>query len=242
MATTTDTLPTAAAVQEALDAVRDPELDQAITELDFVASVVVESRTARVRLRLPTYFCAPNFAWLMVADARRAIATVPGVATVDVQLDDHYASDEINAGVAADTGFGGSFPGLTDGGLDELRATFRRKAFLSRQHRLLVTLRAQGIDGPALCALRVGSLPAGPETAVYLQRRAELGLPVGPDAALVIDFSGRPMTPDELDDHLARIRTVSVSIEGNAGLCRGLLRTRYGDTAPAPATEPKEPA
>lgn len=241
MATTTGTPPTDAAVRAALDAVRDPEIDQAVTDLGFVSSVLIEGTTARVRLRLPTYFCAPNFAWLMVADARRAVAAVPGVEEVDVQLDDHFAADEINAGVAADVGFDGSFPGLADGDLDDLRTTFRRKAFLARQHRLLVTLRAQGVDGAALCAMRVGALPAGPETAVYLQRREELGLPVGPDAALVVDAAGRIVAPDELDDHLARIRTVSVSIEGNAGFCRGLLRTRYGDTAPARADEPKEP-
>lgn len=236
-------IPQEAAVRAALDAVRDPELDQAITELDFVAAVTVEGRTARVRLRLPTYFCAPNFAWLMVADAHRAVATVPGIDTVDVRLDDHYASDEINTGVAADAGFDGSFPGLADGGLADLRTTFRRKAFLSRQHRLLARLRSSGVDGPDLCAMRVGALPPGPETAVYLQRREELGLPVDPDAPLVVDTGGRPIAVGDLGDHLARIRTVSVSIEGNAGLCRGLLRTRYGDTAPpAPATEPKEPA
>lgn len=232
-----------AAVRQALRAVRDPELDEAITDLDFVASITVEGSTAHVRLRLPTYFCAPNFAWLMVADAREAVGAVPGVETVDVRLDDHYASDEINAGVAADAGFGGSFPGLADGGLEHLRATFRRKAFLSRQHRLLAALRADGVDGPALCDLRVGALPPGPETAVYLQRRAELDLPVDPDAPLVVDTEGRPIRPHELADHLARIRTVSVSIEGNAGLCRGLLQARYGDAAShRAAAEPKERA
>jgi metal-sulfur cluster biosynthetic enzyme len=240
---TIDTQSREAAVRGALQAVRDPELDEAITDLDFVASVTVEGGTAHVRLRLPTYFCAPNFAWLMVADAREAVATVPGIDTVDVRLDDHYASDEINAGVAADAGFGGAFPGLADGGLDELRTTFRRKAFLSRQHRLLARLRADGLDGPALCDLRVGALRPGPETAVYLQRRAELGLPVDPGAHLVVDADGTPVPPDQLTDHLARIRTVSVSIEGNAGLCRGLLQTRYGEAAPrGAAPEPKERA
>ena len=34
---------------------------------------------AEVHLRLPTYFCAPNFAFLMVADAHDAVAAVPGV-------------------------------------------------------------------------------------------------------------------------------------------------------------------
>lgn len=218
------------AVRDALGAVRDPELDKSITDLDFVSSIRVDGAAVEVRLRLPTYFCAPNFAWLMVADARQAVAAVQGVAAVDVQLDDHFASGEINAGVATDVGFDGSFPGLADGGLDDLRTTFRRKAFLARQHRVLSQLRAAGTDGPSLCALTVGTLPPGPETAVYLQRRRELELPTDADAPLVVRTDGSPVGPDELDDHLAWIRTVSVSIEGNAGFCRGLLETRYQTT------------
>ncbi|WP_414637698.1 iron-sulfur cluster assembly protein [Actinomycetospora sp.] len=62
----------AARVWEALRAVRDPELDADVVSLDFVASVEVEGFAASVRPRLPTYFCAPNFAFLMVADAPRS--------------------------------------------------------------------------------------------------------------------------------------------------------------------------
>ena len=53
---------------------------------------------ATVRLRLPTFFCAPNFSFLMVADAYDAVSAVPGVTRADVALDDHHASEEINAG------------------------------------------------------------------------------------------------------------------------------------------------
>ena len=56
---------------------------------------------AQVRLRLPTYFCAPNFAFLMVADAYDAVSALPGVRTTEVVLEDHFASDAINGGVAA---------------------------------------------------------------------------------------------------------------------------------------------
>ena len=58
---------------------RDPELDEPITTLGFVASCVVsQDGRAAVRLRLPTYFCAPNFAFLMVADAYDAVTGGPG--------------------------------------------------------------------------------------------------------------------------------------------------------------------
>ena len=44
----------------------------------------------------------------MVADATQAVAAVPGVEHVDVRLDDHFASAEIDAGVATRVGFAGS--------------------------------------------------------------------------------------------------------------------------------------
>ena len=49
----------------------------------------------------------------------------------EVILDDHFASDAINAGVAARAGFVGSFDGEAVDELDELRATFLRKAVLA---------------------------------------------------------------------------------------------------------------
>src|SRR4051794_10463901 len=86
----------------ALEAVRDPELDEPITSLGFVASCTVSADgNARVRLRLPTYFCAPNFAFLMVADAYDVVSAVPGVRKAQVVLEDHFAAEAINGGVAA---------------------------------------------------------------------------------------------------------------------------------------------
>ena len=63
----------------ALDAVIDPELDEPITDLGFVTEAVVVEGVAAVRLRLPTYFCAANFAYLMVADAHDAVGRAPGL-------------------------------------------------------------------------------------------------------------------------------------------------------------------
>ena len=104
--------PAPAAVLAALETVRDPELDEPVTSLGFVASCTVSpDGDAQVRLRLPTYFCAPNFAFLMVADAYDAVAALPGVRRAEVVLDEHFASDAINGGVAAHAGFAQSFDG-----------------------------------------------------------------------------------------------------------------------------------
>jgi len=110
------------AVWGALGTVRDPELDEPITTLGFVASCTVSSPgRAQIRLRLPTYFCAPNFAFLMVADAYDAVTALPGVRSAEVILDDHFASDAINAGVAARAGFVASFEGEAAEELDRTR-------------------------------------------------------------------------------------------------------------------------
>ena len=77
--------PSPEGVLAALETVRDPELDEPITSLGFVASCTVSADgDAEVRLRLPTYFCAPNFAYLMVADTYDAVSALPGVRSASV--------------------------------------------------------------------------------------------------------------------------------------------------------------
>ncbi|MDP9390232.1 MAG: iron-sulfur cluster assembly protein, partial [Actinomycetota bacterium] len=65
-------------VRAALGTVVDPELDEPITDLGFLRSVSVDGSSVEVHLRLPTSFCAPNFAYLMASDAHDAVAAVPG--------------------------------------------------------------------------------------------------------------------------------------------------------------------
>jgi metal-sulfur cluster biosynthetic enzyme len=222
-----------AALLQALSQVRDPELDEPITDLGFVSRLRVDGPRVHVHLRLPTYFCAPNFAYLMAADARAALAAVDGVQEAQVTLDDHFASGEINQGVAARRDFAGTFPGLADDGdLGELRTLFDRKAFLVRQERLARMLLRDGRDPRELVGMRLGELPDAPETEAYLQRRARLGLDVSGDAPLLLRPNGERIAPDDAERQLRFARTVRVSVEGNAELCRGLLQTRYGRREP----------
>jgi metal-sulfur cluster biosynthetic enzyme len=221
------------AVLAALGTVRDPELDESLTELGFVTAVELEGARVRARLRLPTYWCAPNFAYLMVADADAALRSVPGVREVEVELEDHFSAEEINQGVAERRGFQRSFEGLADDELDDLRALFRRKALVARQQRLLKALLDEGVTVAELGRLRLGDLAPSPELDTYLERRAELGLDVGPQAPLVVDTDGKPIPPELLEGHLRFARLTRVSIEGNAGFCRGMLATRYDLPTPA---------
>jgi metal-sulfur cluster biosynthetic enzyme len=204
-------------VLAALGAVYDPELDEPITTLGFVGSCVVSGDgDAAVRLRLPTPQCAPNFAFLMAADARRAVLSVPGVRAVSVVLEDHYTGEEINAAVAGGGGFDDAFPGESEGSLDALRALFQRKALLARQSRLL--------DSPART---LGEL-SGPEAERVRALRAALGIDASDGAPPFVLGDGTPVSRDDM--RFRRMASLTaLSLDTNGGMCRDLLRVRYGE-------------
>lgn len=214
---------------EALGQVRDPELDEPITALGFVASADISHQgDVRVHLRLPTYFCAPNFAYLMVADAYDAVSALPGVRRAEVVLDDHFAAEAINEGVAARAGFAGSFDGEATGELDGLRADFLRKAVLAGTDQVCRPLVDAGASPADLARLTVGAVPPSPALDRLLRRRGDLGLPRDRDAPLLIDpRDGSPVALDEVPLHLRKARVTRTSLDANTGICRGMLRHRY---------------
>ena len=220
----------ASQVLAALGTVRDPELDEPVTSLGFVASCIVSADgVASVRLRLPTYFCAPNFAFLMVADAYDAVSGVDGIRRAEVVLEDHFASDAINGGVAARSGFVQSFVGLAAAELDQLRADFLRKAVLAGTDRVCRPLLAAGKTTDDLAELTLGDVPPSADRERLRSRRSELGLPSEDASALLVDATtGQAVGVQALPLHLRRARLTRVSAEANGALCRGLLRERYG--------------
>lgn len=233
-----------AAVLAALDAVRDPELDEPVTSLGFVASCTVSADgTVDVHLRLPTYFCAPNFAFLMVADAFEAVSAVPGVVRAEIVLEDHFASDTINEGVAAHASFVGSFHDLAAGELDELRTNFIRKAVLAGADRVCRPLLNSGFTPEQLAALTLGSTPPSRDLERLRARRADLGLPAGDDDPLLIDaVTGEAIGVQALPLHLRRARTTRVGIDANTGYCRGMFAHRYGTGDPAAVSAERDEA
>ncbi len=220
-------------VWQALGTVRDPELDESITDLTFVSEVEVVERDVAVTLRLPTYFCAPNFAYLMVADAYDAVAAIPAVGSVRIELLDHFASTEINAGVAERAGFVAAFPGQARDDLGALRLTFQRKAYLAAMERSCRLLLGRGWDVDELHSAQIFDLPSGTEKTSLLQRRADLGLATDPETYLMTDPEGERIKQADIGLQLRFAKATRVSIEGNGTMCRGLLRVRYGtDTEP----------
>jgi metal-sulfur cluster biosynthetic enzyme len=237
-------------ILERLAQVLDPELDAPILDLGFVRSLELRSGHASIELRLPTSWCAINFAYLMAEDVRRALLGVEGIRRVTVRLRDHCAAAEIEAAVNDGRPFAEAFPGEGSGSLEALRLTFLRKGYFSRQERLLRDLRDAGCSTAAICALQIGDvtvqgdlmviLPPGSaliETGSvtvmqrYLQLRAELGLDCSLDAPLVVDLEGIPFSADQLQAHYESIRTVRVALEANGSFCRALLSLQHRDGA-----------
>lgn len=215
-------------VLEALATVYDPELDEPITSLQFVASCDVSADgDVDLRLRLPTPQCAPNFAYLMAADARAAVRRLPEAGHVTVVLEDHYTGDEINTAVGRGEGFAQAFPGETEGDLHALRELFHRKALVARQSRLCEALLAAGATPEQVTARRVADLPDDPDARRCIELREHLEIARDDDAAAFVLPSGEPITADGLRHWLRIARLVRTSLEANGAVCRSLLSIRY---------------
>jgi metal-sulfur cluster biosynthetic enzyme len=219
-----------AEVMAALSTVMDPELDEPITDLGFVRSVQIHDAGVTVHLRLPTSFCSPNFAYLMASDTQDALRFVERVGTIRVLLDDHHDSDKINAGLAANAGYVGTFGSEAKESLDALRLTFQRKAHTAAMERCVTALlKDTGLAVDEIHGLKLCDLPGGVQKEALLRRRAEIGLSIGPDERVVVDDAGSPIPADEVPLQMRFAKAVRISIEGNAHFCRGLLKTRYAD-------------
>ena len=228
-----------ARVLDALSEVHDPELDEPITSLGFVSSCAVSPEgDVDVVLRLPTPQCAPNFAYLMAADARNVLRRLPDVGRIAVRLDDHYTGGEINAAIARGAGFAGAFPGETDDDhLEVLRELFERKALVARQARLCGALLVDGATAEQVTDLHLADLPDVPDTRRCLELRGRLGISCDKESPAFVAANGEPVRADRLTQWLRMARLVQASLEVNGGICRSLLEVRRQRAA-----EPEEVA
>lgn len=226
-----------------LASVIDPELDESVTELGFVTSVEVDDAgVVVVAFRLPTYWCAANFAFLMAADMRAAVAGLPWVERVSVGLGEHMYADEINRGMAENLSFQQAFGDAANDDLDAVRHTFLVKAFQRRQEALLTHLLARAYEPEALLRLTIEALAVladEPESARliarYIERRDVCGPAVEEAQRMTqpafVDAHGSLLDPATLGAYLRELRRIGVNAEFNSALCRGLLAARYGDVA-----------
>ncbi len=238
-------------IYAAIADVLDPELDEPLVKLGFIDQVEIAGPDVTVTFRLPTYFCSPNFAYLMAKDLRQRVREVPGVRHAHVALLDHCSDEEVTKGVNGELSFAEAFPGetLEDEQLDDLRRTFLRKGFLMRQDTLLRQMMKAGLDEPAIAALRIADVRvdeaanavyvsidgravcldgAGHNATTYLIRRMAIALPHAPGDAFIIDDAGHPLQAGSLKEFLRRSRSIRMNIVFNTALCKGLFQARYG--------------
>jgi metal-sulfur cluster biosynthetic enzyme len=239
MTTSGDRADKATEVWKRLERVTDPELDESVTEMDFVTEVDVDADDhVHIGFRLPTYWCAANFAFMMADDMRSAVLDLPWVQGVTVLLGEHMYADTINRGVAEGRSFQETFGDEADGNLDEVRRTFLLKAFQRRQEALLLQLGAAGFAPAEVVRLRIAdlaSLPVGSELRKlidrYVERRPVAG-PIDPDAMAFVTAEGGPLQLEGFETYVKALRRVRVNAEFNGALCRGLLSARFDTTTP----------
>jgi metal-sulfur cluster biosynthetic enzyme len=228
-----------AEVWRRFETVTDPELDEPVTALEFVTRADVDGdNCVRIEFRLPTYWCAANFSFLMADDMRNAVKELPWVKNVSIVLGEHMYADKINAGLARGLNFEETFGAEADGDLEELRRTFLLKAFQRRLAALLAHLVEAGWDGAGLVEMTLDGLAdlkldekGARLRARYLERRAIASGSRATSRAFV-DADGDPLQVETLPAYVRALRRVDVNAEFNSALCRGLLHARFDMETP----------
>jgi metal-sulfur cluster biosynthetic enzyme len=223
-----------------LDLVMDPELDEPVTDMGFIEAVSItdtatrNAATVHVSFRLPTYWCSPNFAFLMAEGIKQQVEDLPWVGQAVVTLHDHMAADEMNRAINAGASFGSVFADLQpDEDLRALREKFDLKAFQRRQEVVIKALIAMGFLPDEVVAMPRGLLDAicfdDPENARQktrymtilsdrhpMRRADDLAFPV---------WQGGPIT--DFAGYMGLLRSVRINMEFSGALCRGLKQSRY---------------
>ena len=157
-------------VLAALHTVTDPEVDQPITELGYVRSVLVGDEGVAVHLRLPTADRSPHVAYLVVSDALDAVRDAE-IGEVRVLLDDHHQVH------------------------DQLDRAFAVKAHTAAMQRCVTELvRRDGVPESELCHVTLRDLPPGRSKVALLRRRMSIGLSTCPNSRVMVAEYGRPLT------------------------------------------------
>jgi len=229
-------------IWQRLDLVMDPELDEAITELGFVEAVSTDPQGGvEVAFRLPTYWCSPNFAFLMAEGIRREVEVLPWVRQARVQIQDHMAAAEMSETVNAGGLFSDVFDELTESeDLSALREKFDVKAFQRRQEVVIKALLARGLDIPAVIALPLAALQglrlADPEAEKqrlrYLALLLSKGIASAPSDPALPTYQGAALTEAGFGNYMAQLRAVRINMEFSGSMCRGLKHSRYKELVP----------
>src|SRR5256712_5016742 len=150
-------------VLRALSTVTDPELDEPITDLGFVKELSV-SDEGRVSLDLvtSTFWCSPNFVYMMLEEARDVVAKLDGITEVRVHLEGHHDSERINGGINARKSFSECYPTEASGNLEEITRMVRTRVPRRPPSSMVAAMSRAGPAPPEpLGASRPDVVPAG---------------------------------------------------------------------------------
>ncbi|UTR12724.1 iron-sulfur cluster assembly protein [Evansella sp. LMS18] len=216
-------------VYEKLDKVYDPELDQSLTELGFIDHTEIKGDQVKVSFRLPTFWCSPNFAYIMAEDIQKYVSELSWVKRVKVELIDHCASEEIN-GVSDGKRFSESFGEEAGGDLDEVRKTFEIKAFYGRQEKMIKFLLERDFSKETIRNLateELSKLELDKEGTELRERYLEKKQRLNDSAVAFSKPEGDSLTEEEFDAYMLNLKRTRLSMEFNGHYCRGLLEARY---------------
>ena len=222
-----------------LDLVMDPELDEPVTDMGFIEAVSItdsptNAATVQVSFRLPTYWCSPNFAFLMAGDIKRQIEVLPWVGQAVVTLHDHMAAEEMNRAINSGASFGSVFEDLHPGeDLGALREKFDVKAFQRRQEVVIKALIAKGFVSDHILAMprallevtELSDPEASRQKARYLAILADKYLAPALSDLAFPTYQGTPIADYGL--YMGLLRSVRINMEFSGSLCRGLKSVRY---------------
>ena len=224
-------------VWAALGTVTDPEIDEPVTTLEFVSSVGVDANNGvSIEFRLPTFWCAPNFAFLMASDMRDAVAELGWVSGVSVKLLDHFSAELINRGIALKRDFRDAFSGETDDDLNLIRQKFLGKAFERRQEQLMRYLLSTGQKADwitqatmrELMGLSLDSDGTRLRT-LYIFAWRKLHPAWNEENLAFVTLAGNPLDPTQLSSYLRKVAGVRRNAEFNGLICRSLLTERKAE-------------
>lgn len=232
-------------VRARLDRVTDPELDRSIVDLGYVDGIGIDGERVEVSLTLPTAWCSPAFAWMMVTDARDALLAHPAIAEATVRLRDHMHASEINEGVNSDEPFESAF-GDADGDIEEVRRTLDGKARLARQYRAVSTLLDGGLTAEQIVGITRGDVGIEDDRATvrvdgtlsicveadpirrYLEKATETGVVDSPDDRLFATPEGGAIPLAEFETVHRRGRLARTNMSGQGHVCERLGDARIG--------------
>ena len=83
-------------VRQVAGSVKDPEVRTPIADLGLLDEVEVEGGRVTVRFHLTSPLCPHRFAGHIGREIRGRVSRLPGVESVEVILQDHFAAEELH--------------------------------------------------------------------------------------------------------------------------------------------------